>query len=79
MQKSRLPHTTIGAASRALSGMLFLEDRSILSSEAYRSNVSGYLYTNPNAEHNVTKTLFWDYALCDLELAVWDTFQFDNY
>jgi hypothetical protein len=78
-EAARLEGTTLADASRSLSGILFLEDRSIKLEDNTSSNTCGYLFTNPNASNNLTRTLFWDYACCDLRLIERDSFEFDNY
>lgn len=67
---------TIWEVSRALAGVMFIEDRTITSNAANQANVRGYFYQNPNAE--LPMALFRDY-LHSLDLAEVDDFVWDNY
>jgi hypothetical protein len=67
---------TISEVTDKLSGVLFLEDNSILSSDPDLQNVNGFAYLNPNAAHKASRG-FRGY-LSSLGISV-DDFDHDNY
>jgi hypothetical protein len=74
--KKYLGSETLAEVTKKLSGVLFLEDKSITSSAAAAQNVEAFAYLNPNATHK-TGGHFRDY-LSSLGFAV-DDFASDNY
>jgi hypothetical protein len=68
---------TIYEVSQNLSGIIFLEDNSILSKTPEKTNVEAYVYLNPNAK-NPIKNLQYDYLL-GIADGDFDNFQYDNY
>ncbi len=69
----------LSEVSKCLSGILFLEDKSIMSENASEHNILSYFYSNPNAHNKLTESMFFDYMSCDLQLDTIDTFEYDNY
>lgn len=69
---------TIYKVSKKLSGILFLEDNSIMSETPDEHNVKGYFYINPNADNKIGRGLFYDYLL-SLGCLELDGFEYDNY
>ncbi|WP_345977562.1 hypothetical protein [Sulfurimonas sp. HSL3-7] len=63
--------------TKQLSGVLFLEDQSITSSEPKDQNIKAFAYLNPNANHKIGRGFYFDY-LNNLEFFI-DDFEFDNY
>jgi len=73
-----LTNVTISQASKSLSGIFFLEDKSIRAVDSDKSNVSAYLYVNPNANQKLKRSLFRDFVQCELRVPI-DDFEYDNY
>jgi hypothetical protein len=69
---------TIFEVSQSLSGILFLEDNTILSEEPDKTNVRSFVYLNPNANNSMVKTLAWD-LIRGLHNSAYDDFEHDNY
>ena len=69
---------TIYEVSNNLSGIIFLEDVSILSKEPNKTNVKSYVYLNPNAINPLKKSLAIDFIL-GLHNTEFDDFEYDNY
>jgi hypothetical protein len=69
---------TIYEVSNHLSGIIFLEDNTILSKDPDKTNVKSFVYLNPNAVKPLTKSLASDFirGLHNLE---YDDFDHDNY
>lgn len=63
--------------TKKLSGVLFLEDKSITSDTPTAQNVEGYAYLNPNADKKIGSGIFIDY-LHSLRFHI-DDFEYDNY
>ena len=74
--KSYKGNETISEVTDKISGVIFLEDTSIESTDTASLNVKGFAYLNPNAKNKVSRQ-FKDYLL-RLGLAV-DDFGHDNY
>ncbi|MDP2174224.1 MAG: hypothetical protein Q8J62_10665 [Candidatus Cloacimonadaceae bacterium] len=64
--------------SNSLSGIVFLEDDTILSNVPDRVNVKSYVYLNPNASNPIQRTLGYDY-IRELANSVIEDFEHDNY
>jgi hypothetical protein len=69
---------TIRSVSKKLSGIIFLEDYSITSSDKSNEAYSAHVYLNPNASNSVARSAFRDY-LFSLPRIEYDDFEFDNY
>lgn len=69
---------TIHEVSRHISGIIFLEDNTILSEEPDRSNVKSYVYYNPNAINSIPRSNARTY-IASLDNEDFDDFEFDNY
>ncbi len=69
---------TIYEVSNTLSGIIFLEDKTILNEEPAMTNVNSYVYLNPNAVNPLTQSLARDY-LMGLHNTEFDDFEYDNY
>ncbi len=69
---------TIYEISQYLSGILFLEDKTILSEDSEVTNVQAYLYSNPNAKKPLAKSRAWNYLL-SIQHSGFDDFEHDNY
>ncbi len=69
---------TIYEVSRKLSGIIFLEDKSMLGDNPHETNVKSYIYLNPNADHKLRNSLAFDY-LRGLHNTEFDDFEHDNY
>ena len=69
---------TIYEISNYISGIIFLEDRTILSKEPNSTNVKSFVYLNPNAVNQLTNSLAGDYIL-GLHNSAYDDFKNDNY
>lgn len=63
--------------TKKLSGVLFLEDKSIMANTPTIQNVEGYAYLNPNADKKIGRGIFIDY-LHSLQFHI-DDFEYDNY
>lgn len=63
--------------TKKLSGVLFLEDKSITADTSTMQNVKGYAYLNPNADNKISRGVFIDY-LHSLHFHI-DDFEYDNY
>ena len=63
--------------TQKLSGVLFLEDKSITTDTPTSQNVEGYAYLNPNADKKIGRGIFIDY-LHSLRFHI-DDFEYDNY
>lgn len=63
--------------TQKLSGVLFLEDKSITADIPTAQNVEGYAYLNPNADKKIGRGIFIDY-LNSLQFHI-DDFEYDNY
>lgn len=71
------PHS-VHEVSRHVSGILFLEDNTILSEAPNQSNVKSFVYYNPNAINPISKTRAKTY-IESLNNEDFDDFEFDNY
>lgn len=69
---------TLYEVSRHISGIFFLEDNTILSSEPDKTNVKSFVYLNPNAAKPARNSLIGDF-LAGLSNSDFDDFEFDNY
>lgn len=69
---------TIFTISKKLSGILFLEDKSIKSANPRSINIKSYFYFNPNADNPLMDSLF-ENVISNLELTESDDFKHDNY
>ena len=69
---------TIFEVSKHLSGIIFLEDNTILSSEPDKTNVKSFVYLNPNAVKRLTRSLANDF-IRGLHNTEYDDFEYDNY
>lgn len=69
---------TIFEVSRHLSGIIFLEDNTILSTEPDKTNVKSFVYLNPNAIKPLTRSLASDFIM-GLHNTEFDDFEYDNY
>jgi hypothetical protein len=69
---------TIYEVSQKLSGIIFLEDKSLLGDNPDITNVKSYVYLNPNAVSKLRNSLAFDY-LRGLHNTDFDDFEFDNY
>lgn len=63
--------------TRKLSGILFMEDKSITANTPTAQNIEGYAYLNPNADQKIGRGIFIDY-LHSLQFHI-DDFEYDNY
>lgn len=77
MFKSYSSEDSVFDVTRKLSGVLFLEDKSITANTPAEQNVEGYAYLNPNADKRIGRGVFIDY-LHSLEFHI-DDFEYDNY
>ena len=69
---------TIYDVSRYLSGIIFLEDKTIDGNNPDELNVKSFIYLNPNAHNSAKKTLYWDLHQ-NMIVAEVDDFEHDNY
>lgn len=69
---------TIFEVSKHLSGIIFLEDNTILSKEPDKTNVKSFVYLNPNASKPLTRSLASDFIM-GLHNTEYDDFENDNY
>jgi hypothetical protein len=69
---------TIHEVSRHISGIIFLEDNTILSGEPDGSNVKSFVYYNPNAINSISRSTARNY-IASLDNEDFDDFEFDNY
>lgn len=69
---------TIFQVSNYLSGIVFLEDNTILSQDPCKANVKSYVYLNPNAVNSLNRSLAHDFLL-GLHNSAYDNFEHDNY
>ncbi|MCX6291627.1 MAG: hypothetical protein NT126_07660 [Bacteroidetes bacterium] len=69
---------TIYQISNFLSGIIFLEDNTILSKEPNQTNVKSYVYLNPNAINSLNRSLVQEFLL-GLHNSEYDDFENDNY
>jgi len=69
---------TMFEVSKKLSGILFLEDRSIMSDEVDTHNIKSYIYFNPNAENKLTNIPLFREFCSELEI-ICEDFEHDNY
>ncbi|MBS1974390.1 MAG: hypothetical protein JST13_08550 [Bacteroidetes bacterium] len=69
---------TIYEVSNLVSGIIFLEDNTILGKDPSATNVRSFVYLNPNAVNKVSKSLADDYIRA-LHNTAYDDFQNDNY
>lgn len=69
---------TIYEISNYVSGIIFLEDKTILSEEPDNTNVKSFVYLNPNAVHQLTRSLASTF-IRGLHNSAYDDFQHDNY
>lgn len=69
---------TIFEVSKHLSGIIFLEDNTILSKEPDKTNVKSFVYLNPNAVKPLTRSLASDFIM-GLHNSEYDDFEYDNY
>ncbi len=69
---------TIFEVSRFISGIIVLEDDTILSKDPTVSNVKSYAYYNPNAVNSIPRTQIKSYV-ASLRNSDFDDFEFDNY
>jgi len=69
---------TIFEVSKHLSGIIFLEDNTILSKEPDKTNVKSFVYLNPNAIKPLTRSLASDFIM-GLHNTEYDDFEYDNY
>lgn len=69
---------TIFEVSKHLSGIIFLEDNTILSKEPNKTNVKSFVYLNPNAVKPLTRSLASDFIM-GLHNTEYDDFEYDNY
>jgi hypothetical protein len=69
---------TIHEISTYLSGIVFLEDKTILSKDPYSTNVESYVYLNPNAVNKINRTLSRHF-LQSISTNAFEDFEYDNY
>jgi len=69
---------TIYEVSNNLSGIIFLEDNTILSKEPDKTNAKSFVYLNPNAVKPLTKSLAREFIM-GLHNSEFDDFEYDNY
>ncbi len=69
---------TIFEVSKKISGIIIIEDTSILSTDSDKINATPYIYLNPNADNQIKNTLFEE-VLKNLNYKIYDDFSFDNY
>lgn len=69
---------SIYQVSNNLSGIIFLEDNTILSNDPDQTNVRSFVYLNPNANHKVIDSLASDYVI-GLRNTEYDNFEHDSY
>jgi len=69
---------TIYQVSNHLSGIIFLEDHTILSKESNKTNVKSFVYLNPNATIKISNS-FASGFLLGLGDSEFDDFEHDNY
>lgn len=69
---------TIFEVSRHLSGIIFLEDNTILSKEPNKTNVKSFVYLNPNAVKPLKRSSAIDFIM-GLHNTEFDDFEYDNY
>ncbi len=70
---------TIYDISKKISGIIFLEDNTILSKQPNETNVKSYIFFNPNADNKIKNSFAEDMLLLGLDNVVWDDFEHDNY
>ena len=69
---------TMYEISNNLSGIIFLEDDTILSKDPSKTNVKSFVYLNPNALKPLTKSLAREFIM-GLHNSEYDDFEHDNY
>jgi hypothetical protein len=69
---------TIYEVSNNISGIIFLEDNTVLSKVNNVSNTKSFVYLNPNAKNSLNRSLAHDFLL-GLHNAEFDNFEHDNY
>ncbi|MCX2492635.1 hypothetical protein OQX63_04075 [Pedobacter sp. PF22-3] len=69
---------TIYGVSNYLSGIIFLNDKTILSNDPDSTNVDCSVYLNPNAKNNLSRSIATNY-LHEICNEVYDDFADDNY
>jgi hypothetical protein len=74
--KSFAGNESVAQVAEKLSGVLFLEDVSITSSNAHQQNIKAFAYLNPNATHKVSR--HFRHHLSSLKCFV-DDLEHDNY
>ena len=67
---------TMAEVTKSLSGVIFIEDRSVLEGDAPDSSVKAFAYLNPNANHKPSR--HYRHHLEALRIPI-DDFEFDNY
>jgi len=81
--KSAIPNfngkETVHEVSRCLSGILFIEDKSILQKTTAQFSTTGYFYLNPNALNRLDKTILSQYFIKLGQGGDYDDFEHDNY
>lgn len=70
---------SVWEVSNDISGILFLEDRSILGNSRNKSKLNGYWYFNPNSKNRLNHPDFRNWLHMDSEVSVLDDFRYDNY
>lgn len=75
--KKYIGEDSVFEVTKKLSGVLFLEDKSITADTPTAQNVEGYAYLNPNADKKIGRGIFIDY-LHSLRFHI-DDFEYDNY
>ncbi len=77
---TRLPayqgNETIAQVTQSLTGVLFLEDKSITAPNPLDQNVKGFAYFNPNATHRISRHFREHLSVLGFFA---DDFQHDNY
>lgn len=69
---------SIYEVTQSLSGIIFLEDDTIMSNEPMQTNIKSYVYLNPNATNPIQGTMAYDF-IQGLSNSVVDDFGHDNY
>ncbi len=69
---------TIFEVSKKISGIIIIEDTSLLSTNPDMINSTPYIYLNPNADNKIQNT-FFEEVLKNLNHNIYDDFRFDNY
>lgn len=69
---------TIYEVSNNISGIIFLEDNTVLSKDNNVSNTKSFVYLNPNAKNSLNRSLAHDFIL-GIHNAEFDNFEHDNY